>query len=89
MLTVGIFIPCRELSYIYQRYIHGKNIGITNTELRAKTYLIFGDFLNSQLKKLHSGEEIEKCKERCKIGKLNMDNLNMIKNNTVMKFAYI
>ncbi|KAG0669707.1 Serine/threonine-protein kinase tel1 [Maudiozyma exigua] len=67
---------------IYQRYIHGKNIGITNTELRAKTYLIFGDFLNSQLKKLHSGEEIEKCKERCKIGKLNMDNLNMIKNNT-------
>ena len=67
---------------IYRKYIYGKNIEITDNELRAKTYLIFGDFLNNQLKKLQSSEEIEKCRERCKIGKSNMENLNTIKDNT-------
>ena len=67
---------------IYHKYIYGKNIEITDNDLRAKTYLIFGDFLNDQLKKLQSDGQIEKYKERCKIGELNMENLKMIKDNT-------
>lgn len=63
---------------IYNKYISGKTIDVEESDLRARTFRIFGDFLNNQTKKLLASEEIEKYQERSTTGKHTLETLTLI-----------
>ncbi|SMN21300.1 similar to Saccharomyces cerevisiae YBL088C TEL1 Protein kinase primarily involved in telomere length regulation [Maudiozyma saulgeensis] len=66
---------------IYKKYIGGKTIQVEESDLRARTFRIFGDFLNNQIKKLQASGEIGKFQERSKISRQNLETLTLISQN--------